>query len=796
MKNRWLGWFVMCGWFVAPAVDATTLNYQGRITAHGTNFTGIGHFKFVLLDAWENGLWSNDGTPGAGEPASAVTIEVNNGLFNVELGASMFPIPAIVFHADELKLRTWFSHNGVVFEQLMPDVPIARLDFGRLDTGGTIIVDSSGRGDFEDLQQAINHFAQYGGNGILVMPGYYELAAPLTFPPTNGLGQPVDYPIGGLGDRWRVWIENPSGPAVQAGPFRLENMTLVGDPALKDEIGASAYWFGARNCTFLRNTAGGPAVELQNEGMALFERCEMQNHEGGDVLWLGGDTEVQAQDCGFYAWSDSGNALALDGHRRLVRVRRCDFYGQGDGGRSLHIVNSSEASADFVGCFLERGVRIENRAMGGGGYGARFVNCEISGGVEVTTGDPGVELDQCRVDGRESGVPAVELVGLQPGARVWLRNCFLLAEEAPALQVWDAAGDIIVKGSEVKAQESAAIRMVADPYLLPGWGVRATLQNCRVANHGEGVSNKNTVVLENDVPQEPWRVSLSLVQSQIENGGHGIACSNAAVRLVWSGVRSSRSGISGVNSMVDMAWSRIEADEDGIYMTNGAVDVAWSSIEGGRHGIVALGGCEVNAERSSIEAGDEEDNASGDGIHFVRTSETEGGLEVLSCNIGAYGNDPAQSRGVFAFYTNATGFNLVTKSVIGASGAAMQLNGGEYVLEDNFLHSGAGPVVLLMHSNTTASLTGCHLYGMSEGNTNAALVLYATPGKMGPQPRVWNATMQTYAPPYNARYAISVSGGTSTGRVGLVNSILSTNINPVVAIIPARTNLINGNIIP
>jgi hypothetical protein len=70
--------------------------------------------------------WSNDGTSVAGsEPGSAVSVEVNNGLFSVVLGnttlANMGAIPASIFTEEaNLQLRVWFSDGVNGFAALSP----------------------------------------------------------------------------------------------------------------------------------------------------------------------------------------------------------------------------------------------------------------------------------------------------------------------------------------------------------------------------------------------------------------------------------------------------------------------------------------------------------------------------------------------------------------------------------------------------------------------------------------------------------------------------------------------------
>jgi len=73
-------------------------------------------------------LWSNDGTVAGGvEPATAVVVDVVDGVFNAIIGdastANMEPLAANIFNVKEkVFLRVWFSDNPAeAFEQLSPD---------------------------------------------------------------------------------------------------------------------------------------------------------------------------------------------------------------------------------------------------------------------------------------------------------------------------------------------------------------------------------------------------------------------------------------------------------------------------------------------------------------------------------------------------------------------------------------------------------------------------------------------------------------------------------------------------
>ena len=121
------------------AVTAPTLvSFQGRVTANGTAYNGVGYFKFAVVNAAGNtSYWSNDSTStSGGEPNATVPLSVANGLFTVLLGDTAqsgmsSPLGASVFGAPDRRLRVWFSTTGLTgsFEQLTPDYAIGAAPF-------------------------------------------------------------------------------------------------------------------------------------------------------------------------------------------------------------------------------------------------------------------------------------------------------------------------------------------------------------------------------------------------------------------------------------------------------------------------------------------------------------------------------------------------------------------------------------------------------------------------------------------------------------------------------------------
>ena len=79
-------------------------------------------------------LWTNDGTGGAGgEPSTAVSVAVQQGLFTVFLGdttlPNMEPVPASVFAQQDVRLRIWFNDGVQGFARLLPDQNLGSVGF-------------------------------------------------------------------------------------------------------------------------------------------------------------------------------------------------------------------------------------------------------------------------------------------------------------------------------------------------------------------------------------------------------------------------------------------------------------------------------------------------------------------------------------------------------------------------------------------------------------------------------------------------------------------------------------------
>jgi hypothetical protein len=110
-----------------PAQVPSLISYQGKLTAGGASFSGVGQFKFALVSgSGGSTLWSNDGSSSGGaEPSQAVAVAVAQGLFSIFLGdtslSNMSPVSWSVFTNGDARLRIWFNDGTNGFARLSPD---------------------------------------------------------------------------------------------------------------------------------------------------------------------------------------------------------------------------------------------------------------------------------------------------------------------------------------------------------------------------------------------------------------------------------------------------------------------------------------------------------------------------------------------------------------------------------------------------------------------------------------------------------------------------------------------------
>jgi hypothetical protein len=114
------------------------ISYQGVVQFNGLSYSGPAYFKFAIIDSPTGdgtiNYWANDGQSG-GEPAAAVTLPVDKGLFSVLLGDTSQSgmsraLNNAVFSETNTFLRVWVSRNASgPFEALEPNQRITSVAY-------------------------------------------------------------------------------------------------------------------------------------------------------------------------------------------------------------------------------------------------------------------------------------------------------------------------------------------------------------------------------------------------------------------------------------------------------------------------------------------------------------------------------------------------------------------------------------------------------------------------------------------------------------------------------------------
>jgi len=170
------------------AQGPTVINYQGRVTVAGTNFTGTGQFRFALVDGVTGAVyWSNGSGP--------VSIPVTRGLFSVLLGdttvSNMAPLPVWAFTNTDVRLRVWID-SGRGFELLGPDQRLAAVPYALAVAPNSVGPLQLGAGAIRGLVQCdggnpANAYVYIPGKSIFAVVGPVSPAgAPFELSPVPG----------------------------------------------------------------------------------------------------------------------------------------------------------------------------------------------------------------------------------------------------------------------------------------------------------------------------------------------------------------------------------------------------------------------------------------------------------------------------------------------------------------------------------------------------------------------------------------------------------------------------------
>lgn len=128
----------MCCYFsVAAQTVPESINHQGYIEVDGQPFTGNGAFRFAIVDASGNNLWTHDssGVGTTNMPASSLSLSVNKGMYSAALGdgtaTDAFPAGLFRNHSG-LSLRVWFDDGTNSVQRLAPDKPVRHVPYANV----------------------------------------------------------------------------------------------------------------------------------------------------------------------------------------------------------------------------------------------------------------------------------------------------------------------------------------------------------------------------------------------------------------------------------------------------------------------------------------------------------------------------------------------------------------------------------------------------------------------------------------------------------------------------------------
>ncbi len=711
---------IWAGVALAPWVEAgPTLNYQGRIAVDGTNFTGSGQFRFALLNEDGDILWTNAGEQ-PDEPMIALTVDVNNGLFQVELGNPdqlMEPIPPLTFHERVLWLRTWFSDGGL-FEQLSPDVRVNALDFARFNTGRTLIVDQNGGGAFTELQSAINAYSEGGYDIILIKPGVYHGAITI---PTN-----THAFIRGE-SKHAVWLTHDEALFTMSlnSTIEIENVTLSGAPVLSDSDlpGEDPIWegsFNARHCIFIRSEGNGPVVDLQVMGNVELVDCALYNPVGGSILDVSGNSSLHVARSKLE--TEFGPALvAANG---FVQMESCDFYCHN--GPAIEVSGETgylRVMQSYLSSTTHPALEAHERVN------ARFANCRFRSdnpdNPTVRTSDLNgtLEFRECEIGISSEGGPAVVLH--RGGAHVRFENSFIRAINDSGLILDNHEGFVLVDHSRINTENAPAMKLIASEE-----GVEEVYAHLNYSSiytgEGDGThDHADAIVVRNMGVEEDSFVDVRLYATRVEG-------------FARDGVRLEGPG----GAEIGME--------------------AGSMVDALRNGITAMDGGFVFIDGSQV-VGEE-----GYGIQLAGPAL----MFAMNARIGG------EEGGLWLDYDDDSMAMIDRSNLMSFDGPPLTVQGGRVMVNQTTALFGFAPGVVIGNPDTQVRFSHCvfanieTLFG--EGSNVPAVWLLADGEGDTPAP-VFLAC--TFEPDASADYAIDASPEATGATITLVNSVLTRPYN-------------------
>lgn len=665
----------MCLFALMPlCVPAASINYQGRFTAGGNDYTGPVWLKARAISMFSESLWASDGSPGTNEPAGSVQIEANGGLFNIELGNPAVPgMTAMdwkVFRDSECSLRIWLSTNGTTFERLSPDVSVRPATFEKFSSGRTLFVDDSDSADFRDLQSALNAVYNDEAESIILLPGWYPITAPLAFSTQRFVN------ITGWGNRDEINIECTNGPAMFPHGVTLENISVSGSPAVSDDDASvpASYRWEAHHCVFRNNSSADPgsaALDLKGDGEAVLFDCRIENNaaSSGPALLVGGSAELSMNHCDLFAGSGAGAAAQVTGNPGL-RAISCDFFSEDD--LSLSVQGPSGAWMDVQDSRLQNGIYL----------------CSSSG---VNTA--GGRFQQCNI-GNNSGSVAVNI----DGGCGWMNfdNCEIWARGAHGIHQYSGLG----------SRSSVQV------------------QNSRISVEDAGGGPAHAVFTGNHSGNNPEDASMDLNSCNVSaQAGRGINGDHAQIQLVNTRVQSTGNyAINCDNSNLSMEYSYLQGYSGGILAADSEIEVSHSSVEGDDYGM-RLEDCQMEISDSSV-AGSQKD-----GILAYDDNNASQLFVSRSDIVGSDSEEGSPDGSAIATSFLPGDFMVIFHSTLESFSAKPTLNlegGINFIEESAFMTEKSSAATL--KGTTTYVFDHCKFINTGESNTNALVQLCAEAG--------------------------------------------------------------------
>ncbi len=498
--------------------------------------------------------------------------------------------------------------------------------------------------------------------------------------------------------------------------------------------GGPALRLGSGRLVHLQIT-GSPAATDAGGGTNVYVEladCRLSGEGTAAALALSGTgTVVVARNVLFE--SEAGVAAQLQG-RVWLSARDCRFD-VGGGGAGIRLGGAAGAQIVDSTLSAESGRAV---VLGGTEDLAWFeaANSVLRGGIVRSNSLGGAILRLCTVSADEANGAAVSVTGAGAWNETRLEQCVVDAVRVPAVAVATPAGrtaNLVLRDSRIRSFELPAEEavVVATNANAGAVGLELDVRGCEIAD----MSSEDTVR------------AVQLHGAEFHSFGTEI-----------------RGGIgieAGAHSEVSLRMSAVDARTTAVWLRSGS--------EGSASSCDIIGGT---------------DEADGAGVW------AEAGTMAVLINSWAEGQ--GRGAGAIGIRCAAQGSDGATVFVVGGGvmgdARAVLVEGGVcFAGNATFLTMAGIPLeVRRTTANPDAEFHSCQIMRLTEAPTPAVLLS----GLPAPVPRLVGCSLS--APGASASVSLHTA---VNGQIGLINSVLSTNLGPGVMIVPA-TSLGQGNYIP